>query len=193
MNLRAGNECVDMSDFLSAQKYFLAEFMQIDNWQSNYDLMLSLANGLCIASYVNGDLHTLLACAKEVVQHAQKSVQDKLVAYSMNIKLLVSQGCQAEAINSVLRGLNKLREAFLQSDSNWSDLDAVKNLFFSTTQALEDASNEAIKLCPLLVDKRKMRAMKLMVTTFKNIMQSNLAFTVLISCRMIEITLNYGT
>jgi len=194
MNLRAGNACMEMSDFQSAQKNFLAgrAFMDTNNWVSDYGLMLALTNGLCLTSYVNGDSSTLVASVEEAMLHAQNHFEDKFVAYSVRVKLLVSRGCETEAIECVLNALKELGESFPQSSRDWSDLDDAKAAFFTTKLLLEGAGIDSILLCPIMADRRKILAMKLMNIVFLNLMLSSLPHTILISCRMISITMRYG-
>lgn len=164
------------------------QLLDARHWQTQYTLSLNIYEMSASVSCMRGDIDTMSSCLDEILSHA-KSFDDSLKASSLLVKLLASQSRFEEARSNCLLILSNLGEVFPQ-DVN---LPLVLNDLSKIQILLRNVTHDQIKSLPRMADINKLNSMKFLNMLCMYSIISKPMLLPLLSCRMVRLTLQYGT
>lgn len=193
LNLAAGKHSMATSSFEQARGYFEAgiSLLCADPWKEQYDLCLKLHELAVVVSFMDGNVDLVSSRLETILSNAQ-SFSDTLNCRALQAQLLASQEQHMEALRVFMEVLSKLGEEFPGFASNASDIRLVIGKVLSTAPMLKDVSKEKLLGLPPMTSVEKLSAMKIMGIIASLGHYSSLLFGVLVSCRMVELTLQEG-
>ena len=189
LNLHAGRTAIAVPDFAGAATY--AEngisFLSDTCWQTQYELCIRLyeISVLSLFPSLTGDRSKLMHRMKDVFEHA-RDFSDKFKTHMVWVQLLAASDL-SRAIEECIIALVQLGEPldFTNLHHNQVCSELVKQ-------------NEQVKPSEFLATKRlvdldKVRAMKVMSLLLHLYQSRKNSFAAFVSCKMVELSINYGT
>ncbi len=109
LNLMAGQKAKVATAYADAIRYLNVSLalLEVEQWQSQYDLMLSVHIEAAEAEYLNTNFPRLDSLAQIVLQQA-KTVLDEMKIYELQIQSYQLQGLMLKAIETGFKALEKL-------------------------------------------------------------------------------------
>ena len=189
LNLLAGQKAKAATAYDAALKYLITgiELLAVDSWQHQYDLSLVLHSEAAEATYLCNDFDEMEKWAKVVLQQA-KTVLDKVKVYEVKILTCVAQRNRLEAVKIGLQVLKQLGVSFPQLPT---ELDVQQKLE-ETRAALRGKSIEDLISLPVMTDKYKLAAMRILCSIGAASYQAAPILLPLIVCEQINLLIEHG-
>jgi histidine kinase len=156
-------------------------------WKDNYDLCLSLHNNAVDVHYGVGQFDKVEELVDEVLENA-RCFEDTIQARMMKVYTLGTKKQLVEALEYGVETLTLLGDpipAFPTYVQVWLAVARTK-------RRLKKKSDAALLRIPTLADKQKIEVMMALQILFLNAYFARPSLAVLISCRIIDITLKHG-
>mmetsp|Transcript_21847 Transcript_21847/g.33792 ORF Transcript_21847/g.33792 Transcript_21847/m.33792 type:complete len:1355 (+) Transcript_21847:225-4289(+) len=184
MNLRAGKKAMEMSDFKTALSYLNhgISFLCDRHWEDHYDLSLELFEVAAKCALSNGD-HKRVSLLFEQVSEVAHSFEDKLEITYTYVRSLLTSSCLGEALTKGLYVLNELGIVLS------GDLDS---LLVETKSMLAEHSDEQLLSLPVMTDRTKLMAMKILSRTQTCLLHTNPKSQPKATLHMVQYSLQHG-
>ena len=164
LNLEAAEKAISQSAFFPAAEYLKAglDLMKgLDGWRHHYKLQLSLCTLLAEAKTYIGDFKACDSLVDVVLENATK-LEDKHRVFVVKLESLGSQERLGEALDAGYDMLAQLGETFPRKITRFH----VIMSFIKATRALRGKSDEDLLSLPILEDKEKLLALKIVSVQF---------------------------
>ncbi len=189
LNLKAGAKAKSSIAYTAAKIYLQTgiDLLEVDCWQSQYNLTLKLYTAAAEASYLNADFEGMEQIAALVLQNAQ-TILDKIKVYEIQITALTAQSQMLEAIAIARDALAQLGVELPKEVDQAKISAALQNL----SHQLQDTQIEELVNLPLMSDTTLVAAMQLLVMSFSPILQGMPVLLPLLSITMVKLSLQFG-
>lgn len=187
--LKAGRSAIDVVNFDSAYIYTKIGLSLLDegHWGRSYSLSLRLFETVAYTCYIRGQHDDLIQYLNEVFTNA-KCFDDRLESY---VVLTLSLGLAGEfknAMSSCMNVLAQLGESF----PTHLNPEVMKKSMVETMMALKAYDKEALQKLPLMANKHKQYAMRILKCLLLYSYRAKSPLLSLVACRMVTLTLNHG-
>jgi predicted ATPase/signal transduction histidine kinase len=189
LNLKAGRKAKASTAYTAASRYLMValELLPTKSWQNQYDLTLAMYEAAAEAVYLSGDFEQQAQLAEIVLAQA-RSLLDKVKTYEIQIQVQLAQGQQLKAIEMGLAVLKQLGIDFPEQPSE-EDI----GLCLQETQlAWEGKPIESLCDLPMMVDKNKQAAMRILSVISSTSFEIGSEFFPLFVCESIQLSINDG-
>lgn len=189
LNLRAGRKAKAAAAYAAASNYLSQGRAQLGQtgWQAHYDTAFALAMEHAECTFLSGDLdetgrmiEALLAC--EIVG------VDRATVHRLKVELCVVRSDNHGAVESALAGLNLLGFE-LPSRPSWQEVEREYNEIWNN---LQGRPIDCFADLPTMTDARALAAMRLLAEMQPPAYFSDFNMTILVICRMINLSLTRG-
>ncbi|NQE32872.1 trifunctional serine/threonine-protein kinase/ATP-binding protein/sensor histidine kinase [Microcoleus asticus] len=189
LNLAAGRKARSSTAYSAARVYLQTGMglLQVNCWQSQYELTLNLSVAAAEAAYLNGDFDGMEEIAGLVLQKAQ-SILDKVKIYEIQIAAQIAQGKSLAAIAVARDALGQLG---VELPTEADEALIGKALQTLATQ-LEGKPVEELAELPVMTDAKATAAMQLLAILFAPIIQGRPGLLPLLSSTMVSLSLSCG-
>ncbi|WP_416674985.1 PAS domain S-box protein [Egbenema bharatensis] len=189
LNLMAGQKAKAATAYEAAFKYFTTglKLLNIESWQSEYDLILALYSEAAEAAYLQGRFDEMEQLVEVVLDRAE-TVVDKVQVYDSRIQRYLSQGNLKEALKIGLEVLKLLEVNLLE---NPSQLDVQKELE-STAALLTGREIEDLINLPKMTAPEPLASMYILANIIGAAYTVSSELMLLIACKMVNLSINYG-
>ncbi|MEP0891646.1 AAA family ATPase [Leptolyngbya sp. PL-A3] len=189
LNLQAGQKALTANAYQAAFKYFNVglKLLNMESWQREYDLTLSLHSEAAEAAYLSGHFDEMERLVKDVLNHA-KTVLDQVKVYNSRIQACLSQGDPREALEIGLEVLQLLRVSLVQAPTQ---LDVQTGLA-ETASRLAGQEIEGLIELPEMSGPEPLAAIHILASIVASAFMVSPALLILIVCRMVNLSLSYG-
>jgi len=157
-----------------------------DCWERNYKPSMILHQAASEALFVAGDFEHLKNIIDEQLTHAN-CLDDKLQAYSIEVRFLFASSNAKEAMEKTLFVLAELGETFPEATPA-----LIYRELMSTKALLNNLTKQDILTAPRLTAKRKLWTMRFMDRCLKYLFSTKPNVVPLVACRIIRISSEYG-
>ncbi|OYD95854.1 serine/threonine protein kinase [Nostoc sp. 'Peltigera membranacea cyanobiont' 213] len=189
LNLKAGGKARSATAYTAARIYLQTgiELLQLDSWETQYELTLNLYVAKAEASYLNGDLESMEQLAALVLQQA-RTILDKVKIYEIQI-------ASHQASSRMLEGIAVGKEALAQLGVEFpTDVDEAT--IGQALQALKEQQSgreiaELIDL-PVMSDRTAQSAMQILRVLFGPVFFGMPGLLPLLSATMVRLSLSFG-
>jgi predicted ATPase len=187
--LRSGEQSIHISSFRTALNYIMSgiQLAGKDCWHNEYQLALDLHNAAAELAYCTGKGSTALDISNTIAMEA-RCFDDALTGHDIKIRALGSVGKVQESMDFGFMILAQLGEAFPANPSMircYVGLQMVR-------QRLKSRTSESLLRLPLMTDRRKTAAVKMMNQLFTICLQVNPLLAILLAFRVVSRTLDFG-
>jgi len=192
LNLRAATSAIAVPDFAGASEY--AEngisFLSDTCWETQYDLCIRLyeASVLSLFPSFTGDRSTLKNRIQLIFGHA-RDFSDKFKTHLVWVQILSGTDI-SKGIKECLNALEQLGEPL---DLASVDLNRVCCELVKQMEQYSALTIEGVLFTERPAQMNKMRAMKVMSLLLRLYHQSNNITAAFVSCRMVELSMTYGS
>ncbi|MBE9128249.1 MULTISPECIES: ATP-binding sensor histidine kinase [unclassified Coleofasciculus] len=189
LNLMAGKKAKAATAYVAAVDYLNTglNLLNVDSWQSNYDLTLALHQEAAEAAYLNGDFPEMEQLAEEVLNRA-KSVLDKVKVYDVKIQAAGAQSKIKEGIQISLIALTQLGISLPEDPSQWDvQRELEKTASLVAAQDIKDLIN-----LPLMTESEKQAALLIFSSIVASTITASPALFILVICEQVNISIKYG-
>jgi PAS domain S-box-containing protein len=189
LNLMAGQKAKASTAYQAALKYFNVglKLLSVESWQSEYDLTLALYSEAAETAYLSGHFDEMEKFVEEVLNHAS-TVLDKVKVYDSRIQACLSQGAPKEALKIGLEVLELLGVILVEAPSQ---LDVQRGLE-ETASLIAGRDIEDLINLPEMTGLEPLAAIYILANIVAAAFMVSPALMVLIACRMVNLSLNYG-
>ncbi|MEG4069352.1 AAA family ATPase [Microcoleus sp. Pol11C2] len=189
LNLAAGRKARSSTAYTAARVYLQTGIglLQVNCWQSQYELTLNLYVAAAEAAYLNGDFDGMEEIAELVLQKAQ-SILDKVKIYEIQIAAQIAQGKSLAAIAVATEALGQL-EVELPTEA---DEALIGQALQTLATQLEGKRIEELADLPVMTDAKAEAAMQLLAILFAPIIQGRPGLLPLVSSTMVSLSLSFG-
>ncbi|MEH2207337.1 MAG: AAA family ATPase [Nostoc sp.] len=189
LNLQAGQKALAATAYEAAFKYFNAglKLLDVESWQSNYNLTLALHSEAAEAAYLSGHFDEMERLVEEVVNRARTAL-DKVKAYDSRIQAWLSQGDPKEALKTGLEVLQLLGISLVEAPSQ---LDVQAALEETASQFAGREIEDLIDL-PEMTEPVPLAAIHILVSTVGAAFNVSPTLMVLIVCKMVNLSIANG-
>ncbi|MEG4571436.1 AAA family ATPase [Microcoleus sp. N3A4] len=189
LNLKAGGKARSATAYTAARIYLQTgiELLELDSWETQYELTLNLYVAKAEASYLNGDLESMEQLAALVLQQA-RTILDKVKIYEIKI-------ASHQAGSRMLEGIAVGKEALAQLGVEFpTDVDEAT--IGQALQALKEQQSgreiaELIDL-PVMSDRTAQSAMQILRVLFGPVFFGMPGLLPLLSATMVRLSLQFG-
>ncbi|MDZ8107488.1 MAG: AAA family ATPase [Nostoc sp. DedQUE12a] len=189
LNLNAGQKARAATAYTAALEYAttgidLLNFLQ---WQTHYNLTLELHELATETAYLSGNFEQMEQWADIVLQQAKTAV-DKMKTYAVKV-----HGCMAQAkkLQAVKIGLEALELVGVSLPKSPEPSD-IQQALTQTVSNLQGKKIEDFINLPLMTNVEKLAATKMLATMFTPAYQAAPALLPLVTCELMNLSLNYG-
>ena len=189
LNLMAGKKAKAATAYGAAADYLNTglNLLNVDSWQSNYDLTLALHEEAAEAAYLNGDFPKMEHLAEEVLNRA-KTVLDKVKVYDIKIQAAGAQSKIKEGIKISLIALTELGISLPENPSQWD----VQRGLETTASLVADRDIEDLVNLPLMIEPDKQAALLIFSSIAASALASAPGLFILMMCEQVNISIKYG-
>src|SRR4028118_912926 len=189
LNLIAGKKAKAATAYVAAVDYLNTglNLLNVDSWQSNYDLTLALHEEAAEAAYLNGDFPKMEQLAEEVLNRA-KTVLDKVKGYDGKIQEIGAQSKIKEGIQISLIALTQLGISLPEDPSQWD----VQRKLKKTASLVADRDIEDLINLPLMIEPDKQAAQLIFSSIAASAFISAPALFILMMCEQVNLSIKYG-
>ncbi|WP_193196615.1 ATP-binding sensor histidine kinase [Nostoc sp. MG11] len=189
LNLIAGRKAKASTAYEAALKYLKTgiELLNIDAWQTEYNLTIGLYEGAAEVAYLNGNFEQMQQWSEVVLQHAN-ILLDKVKVYEVQIVASIVQSKQLEAIQVALSILQLLGINFPEKPTSADIQQAMDEI---VAQMRGKTIADLINL-PLMTDPNKIAAMRILMGVLPAAFQTAPEMMPIIACEMVNLSLKYG-
>jgi predicted ATPase len=187
--LRGGTIAVRSSSFKTASRYFLFGVKLLDDrsWRDEYNMCMELYSCATEIAYCNGHFESLDSLVECAIRKS-RTFRDTLRVRTCQVYSLGGRNLSSEAVVKGLFVLQELGETFPKKANRLDWFTA----FRKTWRSFRRKSPESILRLPFMCNQDKLAAMQMMNLLF-SFSFTNLPFLApLITCRMVDLTLEYG-
>lgn len=186
---QAAKKAVKSTGFHKSVIYleFAISILGYRRWREHYDLSLDLFNNAIEAYYGTGQFDKVYELVGEVLDKA-RTFEDSFSARAMRVYVLGTTKRTIEALDYGLETLCMLGENMPGHPTSLQVAFAVSR----TRRRLNGLSDAALLRLPPMIDLKKIAAMMILQILFLNAYYARPLLATLISCRIIEMTQNYG-
>ncbi|MEG4575719.1 AAA family ATPase [Microcoleus sp. N3A4] len=189
LNLASGRKARSSTAYAAARVYLQTGIglLEVNGWQSQYELTLNLYVATAEATYLNGDFDGMEQIAALVLQNAQ-TILDKVKIYEIQIAAQIAQGKALAAIAVARDALGQLGvELPAEPD------EALIGKALQTLAAqLSGRRIEYLANLPVMTDAKATAAMQLLAILFAPIIQGMPGLLPLLSSTMVSLSLSFG-
>lgn len=116
LNVKAGNQRLDRSDFGTATSYFSVALSLLpdDHWKSMYKFSLALYYSVAKAAYSSGNLEKAQKALRKIIDES-KQLPEKLQALNLLVTVLVERNAREEAFTTSCEVLSNFGEVIPDS------------------------------------------------------------------------------
>eukprot|EP00566_Odontella_aurita_P013354 CAMPEP_0113595486 /NCGR_PEP_ID=MMETSP0015_2-20120614/39736_1 /TAXON_ID=2838 /ORGANISM="Odontella" /LENGTH=457 /DNA_ID=CAMNT_0000502753 /DNA_START=36 /DNA_END=1406 /DNA_ORIENTATION=- /assembly_acc=CAM_ASM_000160 len=191
LDLRAGKKAVSMSAFLPALEFFKAGISLVvdKDWEnsSGRGLCLDLYNSCAEMEFILGRDDELKAHVGEVLNRSS-TLQEKLRAYHVLVQYTGTQESAKDAVTTSLTIIDQLGEALTSTPGKV----AVMSEIMKTQTLLPLKIDDVMNLNTMQnADKQQVMKFLLLAARFE-FLSGQSAFTPLLVCRMVQLSLRFG-
>ncbi|MEH1872013.1 trifunctional serine/threonine-protein kinase/ATP-binding protein/sensor histidine kinase [Nostoc sp.] len=196
LNLKAGVKARSSTAYTAARLYLQTgiELLEVNCWQSQYELTLNLYVAATEASYLNGDLESMKQLAAVVLQQAQ-TILDKVKIYEIQIAALLAGSQMLAAIAVGIEALAPLGIEFPNAPDEAQIGKALQDL----NQQLQGREISGLIDLPVMNEPTAMptagyayAAMQLLGILFPPVLQGMPGLMPLLSATMVRLSLQFG-
>ncbi|NDJ21141.1 AAA family ATPase [Nostoc sp. B(2019)] len=189
LNLIAGRKAKASTAYEAALKYLKTgiELLNIDAWETEYNLTIGLYEGAAEVAYLNGNFEQMQQWSEVVLQQV-KTLLDKVKVYEVKIVASIVQSKQLEAIQIALSILQLLGINFPEKATSADIQQAMDEI---VAQMKGKAIADLINL-PLMTDPNKIAAMRILMGVLPAAFQTAPEMMPIIACEMVNLSLKYG-
>ncbi|MEG4503388.1 AAA family ATPase [Microcoleus sp. F6_B4] len=189
LNLAAGRKARSSTAYSAARVYLQTGMglLQVNCWQSQYELTLNLYVAAAEAAYLNGDFDGMEQIAGLVLQKAQ-SILDKVKIYEIQI---AAQIAQSKSLAAIAVATDALGQLGVELPTEADEALIGKALQTLATQ-LEGKRIEELAELPMMTDAKAEAAMQLLAILFAPIIQGRPGLLPLLSSTMVSLSLSFG-
>ncbi|MEG4584334.1 AAA family ATPase [Microcoleus sp. MOSTC5] len=189
LNLAAGRKARSSTAYSAARVYLQTGMglLQVNCWQSQYELTLNLYVAAAEAAYLNGDFDGMEEIAGLVLQKAQ-SILDKVKIYEIQI---AAQIAQSKALAAIAVARDALGQLGVELPTEADEALIGKALQILATQ-LQGKRIEELAELPVMTDAKATAAMQLLAILFAPIIQGRPGLLPLLSSTMVSLSLSCG-
>ena len=189
LNFKAGSKARNSTAYAVARMYLQTgiDLLEVDCWQSQYNLTLNLYIAVTEASYLNSDFEGMEQMAALVLQNAQ-TILDKVKISEIQISALTAQSQMLEAIAVGREALAQLGVELPTEVDEAKIGVALQNL----NHQLSGRQLEELVDLPLMSDRTSVAAMQLLGVLVGTISQGNRGLLPFLSTTMVRLSLQFG-
>ena len=189
LNLKAGVKARSSTAYTAARLYLQTgiELLEVNCWQSQYELTLNLYVAATEASYLNGDLESMKQLAAVVLQQAQ-TIFDKVKIYEIQIAALLAGSQMLAAIAVGIEALASLGIEFPNAPDEAQIGKALQDL----NQQLQGREISGLIDLPVMNEPTANAAMQLLGILFGAVLQGMPGLMPLLSATMVRLSLQFG-
>ncbi|MBD3562920.1 serine/threonine protein kinase, partial [Planktothrix sp. FACHB-1355] len=189
LNLKAGNKARHSTAYTAAREYFHTgmDLLEINCWQSQYELTLNLYIAATEASYLNGDFDGMEQLAALVLQQAQ-TVLDKVKIYEIQIAALTA-GSQILAAIAV--GREALAQLGVELPSQVDETQIGKALA-AVKQQLQEREIATLIDLPLMSEPQAQAAIQILSMLFPPVLLGQPGLMPILGATMVRLSLEFG-
>jgi len=189
LSLETGKKAVKSSAFNLACDYMELgiSLLRMSNWQDQYELSVDLYNSAAEMEYCTGNHERVDSLTTEITLNS-RTFDDEIQARVTKIMSLGASRKAREAFNEGFVLLKGLGHPFPKRVNKF---DIMVDLF-KTKQALRRKTEPALLNLPWATDRGALASMTVLNVLHTIAATSRLAFTHLIACRLVRLTLKYG-
>lgn len=190
LNLKAGIMAKKSSANFSAYTYFNEGIKLLNNnaWEDNYDLTLQLYSEITEAAYLIKKYSEVDEFAEYVLNNGKK-LMDKIKVYKVKIEACQVQLNLKDTIKISISVLELLGIYIPRDPDSCDALEAFKG----TWNVLSEMQTEELINLPPMKDTVKLAAMQILLSSFSAAYQLNSMLGNIMTCKMIELTVEYGS
>jgi ATP-dependent RNA helicase DDX31/DBP7 len=188
LNLNAGLKAIAVPDFAGAAIYAENGISYLSDtcWESQYDLSLGLYETAVVSHFSNLTGDSCMRRINAVFEHAKDT--DKFKTHCVWIKMLAVTDL-SRAIDESLLALMRLGEPLDLSNIDYNE---VRDELVKRKEQFSGERRKSFLSTTRLVDCNKVRAMKIMSSLIMYFHQTKPINVAFVSCRMLEMSMNYG-
>jgi predicted ATPase/signal transduction histidine kinase len=189
LNLIAGTKAKASTAYTAAIEYATTgiKLLNIDCWQSQYDLVLALYNLAAEAAYLAGNLELMEECIQIIMLSAENPL-DKVKLYEVKIQAYGAQNKSIEAVNTAKEFLKLLEVEFPETISDdYVIAEIKKNNFIFADNSIEDLIN-----LPLMTEEKPLAIMQILSCTITLAYQVDSHLFILIALKQFSLSNQHG-
>ncbi|MFB2917979.1 trifunctional serine/threonine-protein kinase/ATP-binding protein/sensor histidine kinase [Aerosakkonema funiforme] len=189
LNLKAGNKARHSTAYTAAREYFHTgiDLLEINCWQSQYELTLNLYIAATEASYLNGDFDSMEQLAALVLQQAQ-TVVDKVKIYEIQIAALTS--C-SQILAAIAVGREALAQLGVELPSQ-VDETQIGNALAAVNQQLQEREIATLIDLPLMSEPQAQAAIQILSMLFPPVLLGQPGLMPILGATMVRLSLEFG-
>jgi len=192
LNLRAGEKALSSCAHVPAASYLRAGIDLLKgegHWESEYDLSLKMHNAYATAAYCNGNFDQMDEIIEGYILCHSQSLFDTCTGTLLKINALAARNKAHDAIAMGFGFLTRLGEPFPNSVSKKIIVLEV----LKTKWILRGKTDTAICSLPVMTDRTKIIAMKVLGVLIEMVYTSKVDMLPLIILRMVRLSVKFGT
>ncbi|BAY92902.1 MULTISPECIES: trifunctional serine/threonine-protein kinase/ATP-binding protein/sensor histidine kinase [unclassified Tolypothrix] len=189
LNLKAGNKARNSTAYTAAREYFQTgiELLEINCWQSQYELALNLYIAATEASYLNGDFDAMEQLAFLVLQQAQ-SIIDKVKIYEIQIAALTAS---SQILAAIAVGREALAQLGVELPSQ-VDETQIRKALAAVNQQLQSREIAALIDLPLMSEPQAQAAIQILSMLFPPVLLGIPGLMPILGATMVRLSLEFG-
>ncbi|MBD3883626.1 AAA family ATPase [Phormidium tenue FACHB-886] len=189
LNLTAGRKAKVSAAHEPALKAFKTglQLLTAEQWQTHYELMLSLHEGAAEAAYLCGEFEQMEQWSAIVLQQG-KTVLDKVKVYDVRVQTYMAQARPLLAIQVALEALSLLGISLPESPSAID----IQQKLAETKSLLSAQQIPTLVNLPPMMDAEKVAAIALLSSIFAPSFAAKPELLALIACEQVQLSIRYG-
>ncbi|MBD2453062.1 AAA family ATPase [Nostoc sp. FACHB-87] len=189
LNLQAGNKARHSTAYTAAREYFQTgiDLLEVNCWQSQYELALNLYIAATEASYLNGDFNGMEQLAAVVLQQAQ-SIVDKVKIYEIQIAALTAS---SQILAAIAVGREALAQLGVELPSQVDETYIGKALA-AVNQQLQGREIAALIDLPLMSEPQAQAAIQILSMLFPPVLLGMPGLMPILGATMVRLSLEFG-
>ncbi|MBN3870767.1 MAG: AAA family ATPase, partial [Nostoc sp. JL33] len=189
LNLKAGGKARHSTAYTAARLYLQTgiELLEVNCWQSQYELTLNLYVAAAEASYLNGDFAGMEQQAAMVLQQAQ-TILDKVKIYEIQI---AAQAARSQILAAIAIGIEALAQLGVELP-NTPDKAQIGKVLQDLARQLQSREISGLIDLPVMSKPTATAAMQLLGILFTPVILGMPSFMPLLSATMVQLSLQFG-
>ncbi|NES03950.1 MAG: AAA family ATPase [Okeania sp. SIO2F4] len=189
LNFKSGEKAKGSAAYAGALQYFQTalSLLDVESWQTNYPLTLTLHENYAEAAYLTGDFELMETIIEQVFNHRQ-DLLDLVKVHEIKILAKTAQTQQLSALNIGIEFLALLGIQFPESpeiEDLQVELAAISQLMDG--KAIADLAN-----LPLIEDREQLAKVKILANLIVSCYQAKPSLFPWISCKLMQLSIQYG-
>jgi PAS domain S-box-containing protein len=189
LNLSAGSKARVSTAYSAATEYaiFGIKLLNIDCWQTQYQLTLELYNLGAEAAYLDGNFELMAQFIQKVLDSVEHPL-DKVKVYEVQIQ---AYGAQNQSLEAVSIGKEVLKLLGIEFPKNITDSD-IQTEINKTISLLAERSIEDLINLPQMTDKTSLAAMRILSNITNFAYQTDPNLFILLPLKQVSLSYQYG-